>query len=79
MSGSKRQVPGREAKSRSPSKVAEAAVKSEGHARPGGDVTLTTRITLSRAQAGRLTALAIHEGKNLSALIAEIVEAEPTA
>jgi hypothetical protein len=53
-------------------------VKHEARARPGGDVTLTLRIGLSRAQAERLTARAIREGKNLSALIAEIVEAAPT-
>ena len=36
---------------------------------------MTLRITLSRAQAERLTARAINEGKNLNALVAEILEA----
>jgi hypothetical protein len=35
-------------------------------------------VTLSRAQADRLTARAITEGKNLDALVAEILEAALT-
>ena len=53
-------------------------MKHEGRVGPGGDVTLTLRITISRAQAEQLTARAIREGKNLNALIAEIIEAAPT-
>jgi hypothetical protein len=45
---------------------------------PGGRVKLTLSVTLSRAQAERLTARAIAEGKNLNALVAEILEATPT-
>jgi len=44
----------------------------------GGKVKLTLGVTLSRAQADRLTARAIAEGKNLDALVAEILEAAPT-
>jgi len=40
-------------------------------------VRLTLSVSLSREQAERLTARAIHEGKNLKALVAEIQEAEP--
>ena len=36
---------------------------------------LTLRVSLSREQAERLTARAIREGKNLVALVAEILEA----
>ena len=63
---------------RSTSKVAEAAVKHEGRAKLGGDVTLTLRLILSRAQAEQLTARAIRKGKNLNALVAEILEVDPT-
>jgi hypothetical protein len=45
---------------------------------PGGKVTLTLAVSLSRAQADRLTARAISEGKHLDALVAEILEAVPT-
>jgi hypothetical protein len=44
----------------------------------GGKVRLTLRITLSRGQGERLAARAIREGKNLDALVAEILEATPT-
>jgi hypothetical protein len=39
-------------------------------------VKLSLTLYLTRAQAERLTARAIREGKNLTALIAEILEAE---
>jgi hypothetical protein len=63
---------------RSPESIAHAAVAHEGQTEPGGKVKLTLGITLSRAQADRLTARAIAEGKNLDALVAEILEAAPT-
>ena len=43
----------------------------------GGEVKLTLRVTLSRAQGERLTARSISEGKNLNAPVAEILEATP--
>jgi len=55
-----------------------AQVAHEGRAEPGGKIKLTLGVTLSRAQADRLTARAIAEGKNLDALVAEILEAAPT-
>jgi hypothetical protein len=61
-----------------PDNIARAAVAHEGQAVLGGEVKLTLRVTLSRAQAERLTARAIGEGKNLNALVAEILEAAPT-
>ena len=79
MSGPKRlrggRLSGRTA-SRSPSKVAEAAVKHESRARPSGDVTLTLRITICRANVEQLTTRAIREGKKLNAVVAESLEAE---
>ena len=58
-------------------KIAKEAVANEGEQTRSGEVALTLRITLSRAQAERLTARAISEGKNLNALVAEILEATP--
>ncbi len=44
---------------------------------PSGDkVKLTLTVSLSRQQAEKLTARAIREGKNLEALVAELLEAE---
>jgi hypothetical protein len=63
---------------RSPESIAHAAVAHEGQPEPGDRVKLTLGVTLSRAQADRLTARAIAEGKNLDALVAEILEAAPT-
>jgi hypothetical protein len=63
---------------RSPESVAHAAVAHEGRAEPGGKIKLTLGVTLTRAQADRLTARAIAEGKNLDALVTEILEAAPT-
>jgi hypothetical protein len=63
---------------RSSETIVRAAVAHEGQAVLGGKVKLTLRVTLSRAQAERLTARAISEGKNLDALVAEILEAAPT-
>ena len=62
---------------RSRASVARAAVAHEGQAMPGGRVKLTFSVTMSRAQAERLTARAIAEGKNLSALVGELLEATP--
>jgi predicted HicB family RNase H-like nuclease len=42
-------------------------------------VKLTLRVTLTRAQGERLAARAIREGKNLNALVSEILEAVPAA
>ncbi len=62
-----------------PEDTARAAVAHETTASPTGDrVKLTLTVSLSRAQAERLTARAIREGKNLHALVAEILEATPT-
>lgn len=58
--------------------MAKAAIEHEGRPEPGGKVTLTLGVTLSRVQAERLAARAIAEGKNLDALVAEILEAAPT-
>ena len=63
---------------RSPETVAHTAIAHEGRPGPGDRVQLTLGVTLSRAQADRLTARAIAEGKNLDALVAEILEATPT-
>ena len=67
---------------RSPGNIARAAVAHEGKTVPGGRVKLRLTVTLSRAQAERLTARAIAEGKNLNALVAGLLEAvltEPRA
>ncbi|HEY7651273.1 MAG TPA: hypothetical protein VIG07_00520 [Methylomirabilota bacterium] len=63
---------------RSPETIARAAVAHEAEAVLGGKVKLTLRVTLSRAQAERLTARAISEGKNLNTLVAEILGVAPT-
>ena len=59
-----------------PEQVARAAVAHEAHAIPSAPekVKLTLNIFLNREQAERLTARAIREGKNLEALVAEILE-----
>ena len=50
----------------------------EAQASPSGDkIKLPLTIALSRAQAESLTARAIREGKNLDALVAEILEGTP--
>jgi len=60
-----------------PGRVAEAAVAHEARVNPSapGKVKLTLTVSLSREQAERLTTRAIREGKNLEALVAEILEA----
>ncbi len=59
-----------------PEEAARAALAHEALPAPSGDkVKLTLRVSLSREQAERLTARAIREGKNLVALVAEILEA----
>jgi hypothetical protein len=57
--------------------MAEAAIAHEGRAIPSapGKVRLTLTVALDRAHAERLTARAIREGKNLEALVADILEA----
>lgn len=70
--------PARARPPQSPESIAHAAVAHEGQVEPGGKVKLTLGVTLSRAQADRLTARAISEGKNLDALVGEILEAAPT-
>ncbi len=51
----------------------------EAQASPSGEkIKLPLTIALSRAQAERLTARAIREGKNLDALVAEILEGAST-
>lgn len=63
----------------SPESIGRAAVAHEGEAALGGKVKLTLRVTLTRAQGERLAARAIREGKNLNALVSEILEAVPAA
>jgi hypothetical protein len=59
-----------------PEQFAEAAVAHEAQATPSGDkAKLTLTVFLSRWQAERLTARTIGEGKNLEALVAEILAA----
>ncbi len=58
-----------------PQEAARAAMAHEPRATPSGDkVKLTLSVSLSREQAEHLTARAIREGKNLDALVAEILE-----
>src|SRR5262249_9423030 len=60
-----------------PEQAARAAVAHEARAVASGadKVKLTLTVLLTRAQAERLTARAIREGKNLDALVAEILGA----
>ncbi len=58
-----------------PEDVARAAVGHEPAAALGDKVRLDLSVLLDRDQAERLTARAIREGKNLEALVAEILEA----
>ena len=58
-----------------PKELARAATAHDALAGPSGDkVKVPLTLTLKRAQAERLTARAIREGKNLDALVAEILE-----
>ena len=58
-----------------PEELAHAATSHDAPAGPSGDkVKVPLTLTLSRPQAERLTARAIREGKNLDALVAEILE-----
>jgi hypothetical protein len=58
--------------------TAKAAIAHEAMAAPSRDkVKMSLTVFLSREQAERLTAKAIREGKNLEALVAEILEATP--
>ncbi len=61
---------------REPEQAAKAAIAHEGRSIPSspGKVKLTLNVSLTRDQAERLTAKAIREGKNLEALVAEILE-----
>jgi hypothetical protein len=62
-----------------PEEAARAAMAHEAQAGPSGDkIKLPLMISLSRAQAERLAARAIREGKNLDALVAEILEGVST-
>jgi hypothetical protein len=61
--------------SNTPEALARAATAHDASAGPSGDkVKVPLTLTLSRAQAERLTARAIREGKNLDALVAELLE-----
>src|SRR5713101_3239577 len=62
---------------RKPEQVAEAAVAREARTIPSapGKVKLTLTVFLNREDAERLTTRAIREGRNLEALVAEILEA----
>jgi len=58
-----------------PKELARAAIAHDAPAGPSGDkVKVSLTLTLSRAQAERLTARAIRESKNLDALVEEILE-----
>jgi len=58
-----------------PKELARAAIAHDAPAGLSGDkVKVSLTLTLSRAQAERLTARAIRESKNLDALVAEILE-----
>jgi hypothetical protein len=72
-----RRLPPKVKKARPADKIVRAAVAHESQPTSGGKIALTLRIALSRRQAERLTARAIREGKNLNALIGEILEAAP--
>lgn len=62
-----------------PEQAARAATEHETSGTVSPDkVKLTLTLYLSRQQAEHLTAKAIREGKNLEALVAEILEASPT-
>jgi hypothetical protein len=58
--------------------VADSAITHEARAVPSAPdkVKLTLTVFLNRKDAERLTARAIREGKNLGALVAEMLEAE---
>jgi hypothetical protein len=60
-----------------PEQAAKAAIAHETRSIPSSPdkVKLTLTVSLSREQSERLTAQAIREGKNLEALVAEILEA----
>ncbi len=59
-----------------PEQAARAAVAHEKAATPSGEkVKLTLTVFLRRRQAEKLTARAIREGKNLDAVVIEILEA----
>jgi len=73
-----RRLPPKVKKARPADKMVRSAVAHESQPTSDGKVALTLRVALSRRQAERLTARAIREGKNLNALIGEILEAVPT-
>jgi hypothetical protein len=62
-----------------PEQAAKAAIAHEGRAIPSSPdkVKLTLNLSLSREHAERLTAKAIRKGKNLEALVAEILDGAP--
>jgi hypothetical protein len=61
-----------------PEETARAATARVASETPSADkVRLTLSVYLSREQAERLTARAIREGKNLEALVAEVLEDTP--
>jgi hypothetical protein len=56
--------------------IAHAAIEKVGHeALPGQKVRLHLTVYLASDEAERLTANAIRQGKNLDALVSEILEA----
>ncbi len=61
-----------------PERAAKAAIAHEARSIPSSPdkVKLTLSVSLSREQAERLTARAIREGRNLEALVAQLLEAE---
>jgi hypothetical protein len=60
---------------RSPEETARAAV-SRRPTTPSGRVSYTLTLALPRDVAERLTAQAIREGKNIDAIVTEILESE---
>jgi len=61
-----------------PEEIAQAATAHDIPAGPSGaKVKVSLTLSLSRAQVEHLTARAIREGKNLEALVAELLESVP--
>ena len=70
-----KQRPKKQPTPHTPKELARTATAHDAPAGPSGDkVKVPLTLTLTRADAERLTARAIREGKNLDALVAEILE-----
>jgi hypothetical protein len=70
-----KQRPKKQPTPHTPKELARAATAHDPPAGPSGNkVKVPLTLTLTRANAERLTARAIREGKNLDALVEEILE-----